>query len=350
MNTSTRILYGLFPDPWLVQEEAFPRHEPAAKQLQFMLNYAALAPSSHNTQPWLFRVHDRTVELFADRTRALPVADPDDRELLISCGAALFHLRLAMRYFGHVDQLEMIHDSTHSDLLARVTLGPAYEPTEQERRLFHTMPHRRTNRHAYERKPVEPELLDALREAAEQEGAHLEIIDDDTRRHQLADLVSQGDRHQGNDRHFRRELAAWIHHNRSLSQDGMPGYAFELSDWQSYVGPLIVRTFHWGEQRAARDRELVDGSPVLAVLGTESDDRADLIAAGQGLAHLLLHATDKGLAASYLNQPLEVPDLRSRTVETLGLARRPQIVLRLGYGPPTEATPRRPVDDVLLLN
>src|SRR3712207_6590073 len=84
-------------DPWNVSEEDFSESGQAEEKLRYLLNYAVLAPSGHNTQPWLFNVSGRAVELHADRTRGLPVVDPEDRALVISCGAALFFLRVAIR-------------------------------------------------------------------------------------------------------------------------------------------------------------------------------------------------------------------------------------------------------------
>jgi len=86
--------------PWNVSAGDFPEDGDAAERLTFLLRYAVLAPSGHNTQPWLFCVRDDIVDLYGDRAQALAVVDPDDRELTISCGAALFNLRVALRRFG----------------------------------------------------------------------------------------------------------------------------------------------------------------------------------------------------------------------------------------------------------
>lgn len=88
-------------NPWDVTEDQFPVAGSVAEQLGFLIHYAVLAPSGHNTQHWLFGVSLNSSELFADRTRALPVDDPEDRALVISCGAALFHLRITLRHFGY---------------------------------------------------------------------------------------------------------------------------------------------------------------------------------------------------------------------------------------------------------
>ena len=68
-------------------------------QLEHAVEHALRAPSVHNTQPWRWRIDpaDGVVELHADRGRQLTATDPDGRDLLISCGAALGHLAVALR-------------------------------------------------------------------------------------------------------------------------------------------------------------------------------------------------------------------------------------------------------------
>jgi hypothetical protein len=187
----------------------------------------------------------------------------------------------------------------------------------------------------------------ALETAAVREGAWLQPVTG-FGRDALADLIAEGDRIQMADRHFRRELAAWMTPNRSRSRDGIPGYALGLGDFMSAAGPLVMRTFDFGTGRAAKDRELALGSPVLAALGTTGDAPRDWLAAGQALQHVLLRAWLDGLAASFLNQAVEVPELRHRLQVLTGFQGFPQLVLRLGFGGKgAQPTPRRPVADVL---
>src|SRR5690242_20340071 len=123
-------------DVWAVEEQAFPRTASPAVKLQFLLHYAVLAPSTHNTQPWRFNIAHNTVELYVDYSRALPVADPQGREAVISCGAALFYLRAAIRYFGYTDLVVPFPTPHTPDLLAHVRLGHQRTPTAEDVRLF----------------------------------------------------------------------------------------------------------------------------------------------------------------------------------------------------------------------
>ena len=156
-----------------VSEEEFPAAGEPEQKLCFLLNYAVLAPSGHNTQPWLFKLSDDRVELYADRIRGLPVVDPEDRALIISCGASLFHLRLALKHFGYSGEVETFPDPDNPDLLARVRLGSEHGATEEERSLFRAIPKRHSNRQAFEDRRVPERLLAALQEAAREEGAWL---------------------------------------------------------------------------------------------------------------------------------------------------------------------------------
>jgi hypothetical protein len=128
----------------------------------------------------------------------------------------------------------------------------------------------------------------------------------------------------------------------------MPGYALGLSELQSAVGPLIVRTFDVGRSQAAKDNELSRGSALLALIVTESDDLTDWIAAGQAMQRVLLTATAAGLRASFLNQPIEISSMRLQLARALALDGNPQLLLRFGYGPNAAPTPRRPLTDVLV--
>lgn len=316
------------------------------EQLRFLLNFAVLAPSSHNSQPWLFRLAGEEVSLLADRTRALPVADPDDREMIISCGAALFNLRVALRYHGYQPVVRTFPDLRDEDLLAFVRIAGRIQPTEEDHALFQAIGERRTYRFPFEDAPLPDGLEEALERAAREEGAELYLTRDPEVKNRLADLISEGDRIQGRDRSFRRELASWIHPNRSHSRDGIPGYGMGMGDLASIAGPLIVRTFDYGRGRAAKDRELAEGSPLLAVLSTPADNPVTWIRAGQALQRVLLTATAMGVYASFLNQPVECPELRPAVSQIAG-GGTAQLILRLGRGHAVRPAPRRSVMDVL---
>jgi nitroreductase len=344
-------MIGTHRNPRKVSELDFPAFGSAEEKLRFLIHYAVLAPSGHNTQPWLFDVAGGALTLHADRSRTLPVVDPADRALTMSCGAALLYLRLALRHYGYAGEVETLPDPDAPGLLARVRLGPPREPTLAEERLFKGMLTRRTNRQAYEDRPVPESSVRALRRAVQGEGATLHLVRSPERKEDVAALIAKGDRRQMKDKAFRRELAAWIRKGDGPSRDGMPAYAFGLSkrvDFMTPVAAFVLRRFDMGKGQAAKDYELATGSPLLAVLATGGDTPSDWLQAGQALGRLLLQVEALGLSASFLNQPIEEAALRPRLRSLLGAEDIPQVLLRVGVGPDVSApTPRRPVSEVL---
>jgi hypothetical protein len=335
-------------DPWIVALDEFPLTGTVREKFRSALRSAVLAPSSHNSQPWRFRLRGDVLELLADRARALPVVDPDDRELIISCGVCLRFLQVALTHFGEGTSVSLLPNAEDPDLLARIELTGRMVPTDRDHTLFGGIRERRTNRHPFSPDPIPEPALARARAQAERQQVWLQTLIAEDDRNALADLIAEGDRMQLADRRFRRELAAWVHSNRSSSRDGMPGFAHGMGTVVSEVGPLIIRTFDIGDGKAARDRELALGSPALAVLWTEDDTPRDWLRAGLGLAGVLLSLQADAISCSYLNQAMEVPELRARVRALLGREGAPQLVLRLGRGKPTRPTPRRGVDEVLV--
>lgn len=305
-----------------------------------LLPHAVRAPSGHNSQPWRFEPEGDRLLLRPDRSRSLPVVDPDDRELTISCGAALGHLRVAIRHAGHAGDVRLVAEDA---LFASIGPGRVVAPEGSD--LFAAIAGRVTDRGPYDARAVPPEVLERLAQDAADEGVGLHLVED-RHRPALTELVVEGDRRQLADPAFRRELAAWMRPNRTRHGDGMPGRVHGLGSVRALVGPLAVRRLDLGASQARKDRALATAAPVLAVLTTVGDTTAGWLATGQALSTVVLRAASLGLSVSYLNQPVEVAALRPRLAELVGGA-TPQLVLRLGYGVGRRPTPRRPVTDVL---
>jgi hypothetical protein len=334
--------------PWSVAEADYPAAGAAKEKLRFLVRFAILAPSGHNTQPWLFRLGDQAIELYADRARALPVVDPHDRALTISCGAALATLRIAAGHFGQRAIVDAMPHPGHAELLARISIEPGQRASEDDEQLFRAIPKRHSSRQAFEDRELPAELTERLLADVQQEGVWLHLAADDDRL-AIAGLVAEGERAQWADKRFRHELASWMRPNRSRSRDGMRGYGFGFGELMSRAAPLLIRSIDPGEARAAKDRELVKGSGLIGIFGTDADDPAAWLATGKALQRVLLRARAAGVWSSFLNPPIEVPWLRPRLASAVGHRRGyPQLVARFGYGPAIEPEPRRAAEDVLV--
>jgi hypothetical protein len=316
----------------------------SVEELRPLIAQAVLAPSSHNTQPWVWQLREGSVKLFADRTRALPVNDPDDRELAISCGAALLNLRVAAAAADLLCDVTLHPEPHDADCLASVAVQHAtgFAPAA-DAVLAGAIAQRRTYRKRFAAPEVASSTVDALAAAAQQEGAWLRVLAGDDVRREAAALVAEGDAAQWADPSWRRELSAWMHPRRRADGLTVPALALPLAH-------AVVRSFDMGHGIGAKDQQLADASPLLVVLGTDRDRERYWLLAGQALQRVLLLACRHGLQASYLNQPVQVAALRPRLQQLLGRVGYPQALLRIGY--PTETvppTPRRAPDDVIEL-
>jgi len=310
------------------------------EQTLSLVRKAVLAPSSHNTQPWFFRTGKAEIDLFADRSRSLPVNDPEDRELMISCGAALMSLRVAAADQGFCVHVRRLPDAGEPDSIARANMSRQSGEPGQEGALADFLETRRTCRKRFARRGMDSNTADQLVDAAAGEGAWLRPLATDETRRQAAILVAKGDAAQWSDPGWRRELSAWMHPRRRGDGLTVPALA-------APAARLLIRHFDMGGRVGAGNRALAEAAPLLAVLGTEHDGPHDRILAGEALQRVLLTACRHNLQASYLNQPIQVASLRPRLRKLTG-GGFPQLLLRFGYPvKKVPAAPRRPPEDVI---
>ncbi|HUL28279.1 MAG TPA: hypothetical protein VLW44_21160 [Streptosporangiaceae bacterium] len=315
-----------------------------AGQADYLIATAARAPSVHNTQPWRFRVGEYAIELYADPRRKLRV-DPIGREMLISCGAALFGLCLAVRSLGYQPVAELLPDPARLRLLARVTLGAAEPMTARERQLLEALPHRHTHRGPFAPGPLPAGLAAGLQHDALAEGTELVFVDEVIAYQRLAGIADAAGRRQDPDPVARAELRRWSRGPADPAHDGVPAHAFPASASRQ-PGQLPQRDFDQG-----RGLGLLPGGgpppPATAVLVTPGDGRADWLRAGQALHRLLAHAAASWVFASLHTQPLEAGVTRALIRDQLALPGVPQILLQLGPAHTTRATARRPPSDLI---
>jgi len=310
-----------------------------AGQAGFLMAAAARAPSVHNTQPWRFQVGPDTVELRADPRRKLR-ADPSGREMLISCGAAVFGLRLAIRSLGYLPVTELLPDPAQLRLMARVRTGMAASPNGLERQMLDAVPHRHTHRGPFAPGPLPPGLLAGLQHDALAEGATLVLVTGGLAYDRLERITTAAARRGDLSPSARADIRRWTRTAASTARDGIPATALASGTGRP-AGRLPQRDFDLGRGIA----RLPSGGappPATAVLLTPGDRRADWLRAGQALYRLLLHAASQRVFASLHTQPLEDAVTRDLIRGQLALPGHPQMLLQLGPATTASPTARRP--------
>ncbi|WP_067176486.1 Acg family FMN-binding oxidoreductase [Microtetraspora niveoalba] len=310
--------------------------------VQYLLVAAEQAPSVLNTQPWRLRTSGHDVaELLCDPSRRLRVSDPRGRSMHLSCGAALFNLRLAIRIGGHRPAVSLLPDPEEPELLASIRMSESTPANATERSLYSAIRVRRTNREPFEDRLIPPSVMAGLRIAASREGANLIPLDGESAG-ELLEQVGMADDELGGDRGYLAEQAAWTA-GRALF-DGVPRH---VHGPRADREPSPVRDFGLGHRERNRRVARFESRPQLAVLTTRGDRPVDWLHAGQALQRVLLMATCHGISASFLNQPLDLRDMRRRT-DPRHARGHAQMIMRLGYGPVVPRAPRRPAGELLL--
>ncbi|WP_329008052.1 nitroreductase [Micromonospora rifamycinica] len=309
-------------------------------QLRAAAADAVRAPSLHNTQPWRFRLRDGAIEVCVDPTRRLPATDPSGWGTRIAGGAALFNLRLSLAVAGAPATVRLRPYPAEPDVLARLVPELPRRPTPTELSLYAAVPRRFSNRAPFWPDPVPADARWRLGEAARAEQCWLELVIGVTAVNAFAEIARSAHRVLERDPAYRAERAAWV--RTEPAPDGVPARA---GGPQTEPQDLLPSRGFGGLDRApGRDFE---PEPLVAVLGATGNTVVDQVLAGQALQRVLLTATDAGLAVSMLSQPIEVSGAREALRLSLGRFGTPQMVMRIGYGQPGVATPRRSVDEVL---
>lgn len=312
-----------------------------ADPLERLVHFAALAPSWHNSQPWKFVLERDAIDVFADLSRWLRVADPERRELYLSLGCALESLLIAADYEGFGADARLFPVAGDDSYVCRVEIrrgGPKRENAAAD--LLHAVPHRHTSHREFDRGRRVPEKdLAWLRGVADGGRLAFHLLGEDGARRALEALLARAEAKLLADPERRAELGRWI-------GSGALGTSWLSSKLEQFAVTRLAGARHFSQAEAAR----LFSAPHVALLSTRADAPADRVAAGQAYLRIALMAETRGIRAQPFSAPLHLAELRAEVAQLYGIGeRRPQHLFRLGYAEPEAArTRRRALSEILV--
>ncbi|MGE0217019.1 Acg family FMN-binding oxidoreductase [Mycolicibacterium sp.] len=315
-------------------------HFPDPETLRSALALASRAPSVHNSQPWQWRLGESSVHLFANPDLALPHTDPDARDLMLSCGAALNHCTVALAALGWQTKVHRFPNPAEPNHVAALELY-RYPAADLDVTLAAAIPRRRTDRRYYSSWPVPHGDIAMMGARAARAGVLLRRVDD---LDGLKRLVSAAALRHRADKEYLVELAEWS--GRYASTAGVPARSVPADT------ALPLRTFAGGVLSQAPNTEPADDNAAVLALGTADDEPLARLRAGEATSVVLLTATALGLASCPITEPLEVSETREAVrADVFGGDGYPQMLLRVGWAPvnadPLPSTPRRELAEIV---
>lgn len=316
---------------------------PPNPEIADLIRHATLAANGHNTQPWRFRADEGTIDILPDLTRATPAVDPDDHHLFVSLGCAAENLAIAGAAGGRPGTLEVTADG--GIRYAFETGAPQDDPLLAAIRL------RQSTRAVYDGRSLSAETIEALRRATERQGVRTVFLTQRSRIDRLRDLVIAGNDAQMADPAFMTELKHWLRFSRRsamASGDGLFAGSSGNPALPDVIGNRAFDLFFIAGAENDKYARQIDSSAGIVVFLAAREDRAHWIGVGHACQRFALTATALGLKHAFVNQPVEVAQLRPELAALVGEpGLRPDIVMRFGYGPTLPFSLRRPVAAVM---
>jgi hypothetical protein len=311
-----------------------------------LVRYATLAPSSHNTQCWKFRLTKNAIAILPDLRRRCLVVDPDDHHLFVSLGCATENLVQAAKAHG-------LNAVATTETAPIDVIQVHLESSQAERSpLFEAISMRQSTRAEYDGRPLANEELKLLELAGTGNGVHVLLLTEKQAMEKVLEYVIQGNTAQINNPAFVQELKSWIRFSDAeavRTGDGLFSRSTGNPSVPRWLGSHLMNLFLTTKKENEKYAKHVRSSAGIAVFVSDASEKEHWVETGRCYQRFALQAAALGIRNAHLNQPVEIAALRPQFSTFLDIgSHRPDLVVRLGRGPQMPRSLRRPVDSVLI--
>jgi len=332
---------------WDTDYKNFPQTSTLKEQILFLLEFAILAPSTHNIQPWQFRVLENSCDILLDPGSMLPHGDSEKRYAHIGIGATLEHIMIAGLLFSMNPNVVFFPED---GVVARVVFRDGMRISNDKATLLNAMKKRVNIRGKFQKKRISKEILGELEQCSVFKAGTFYFVTDQRKVDKLAELTARGLRRAHRDKAFRQEMAQKINHNLSPKRIGIPGYTMNMPLLFSFILPYLLYHRDISKVLAKLNRMSVASAPLVCVVTSKKHDHASWVEIGMVAERVMLMAVSHGLTHSIYVASTEFDDLRGELQNILETEEFPDFFFCLGYMNRTmKHSPRMAVDEKLIL-
>lgn len=311
---------------WEIDFNEFYRQASERDRLRFLVRFAVLAPSSHNSQPWRFEVRAGKIIVYPDMQRALPQGDADNRQLFISIGCAIENLVVAADYYGFRTDIQH-HGAGTTVLFQKIGEKPSHEGNH----LIFSIPKRHTNRNPYEIRLPDRQFLSWAASQGREE-MRIDCVTEQGAKEKIASaVIAAGIMAMENDA-FREELSHFVKSNITGAKIGMPAFGVGIPTPVSFVTPFMLKHFNMNKVSKRQDSALLkEQTLAFLIISSREDNIVSWMRAGQVYERIALEAERQNIRTAPMAAAIEMRQYRMALQDVLGISLLPHVFFRAGY-------------------
>lgn len=333
-------------NPWDINKEDFPENGSLADKIKFILGYAILAPSTHNSQPWLFKIDDSSCKIFYNTKLKIPEADPLGRDLYISLGCMLENLAVAANYFGIFKEIKYV---LNNDLVAEVLFKENVPKNQDLEYLLDTIPERVNARGLFEVKSVPDSISSEILSLNKNGNIKIHFVTDKEKIKKLSSLTAEGLRFAYKKASFRKEMSGWMQNSLSSKKEGLPGYSLRVPFILSFIIPTLVRFFDISPLLAKLNYKSMASVPFICIFSSQENGPRIWLEIGRLAERCMLQINSQGIRTSIFVASIEMGDLYQQVQEVVHNDLIPQFLFCAGYMKSIQKhSPRHQLEDKII--
>ncbi len=314
---------------WDINIDDFYKITNEREKLKFLLKFAILAPSAHNTQPWNFSIRDNSIIILKNQKRLLKQGDSLTRQFYISIGCMLENVTIAANFYGLNSGIFYFNNGNK---IARINFS-FLSPNKDDNHLIHQIINRCTNRGKFKKElPVASFVKEIEKESGK--GIKVFVIDDKEKdeKDSIADIVNLAQIESMDSDDFREELSHYVKPNFTKEKIGMPGFALGVPAFISLFLAKLIKKKNMSRVSQKKDIALLkEHTPLFIIICGEKDTQEYWVSAGHVMERIWLMAEKYGLSCAPFAAAIEHKDYYKKLQEILGTSMRPLVFLRAGY-------------------